>query len=133
MYSSAYSGNIELVRYMLEAAGTSVDRVDALLKEERDKLDAGFLAHLQSAIASSGVLQCVYCALRLRKKKHNDPCVQVVDSRRWEVDQQVKKQNRKLLGILEVVVQRTCLEMEGNQPEVAERFFQGAFGSVNGV
>ena len=36
------------------------------------------------------------------------------------MDEQIKKQNRKLLTILEVVVQRVCLEMEGSKPEVAE-------------
>ncbi|KAL1510411.1 hypothetical protein AB1Y20_006719 [Prymnesium parvum] len=36
----------------------------------------------------------------------------------WEVEQQIKAQNQQLLGILEVVVQRTCAEMELAMPDV---------------
>ena len=62
----------------------STDRLDALLVEERNKLDANFFAHLQ-----------------------------------WEIDEQKRMKNSKLLGILEVVVQRACVEVETGQPEVA--------------
>ena len=37
----------------------------------------------------------------------------------WEVAEQKRVGNRKLLSILEVVVQRACLEVEGGQTEVA--------------
>jgi hypothetical protein len=37
---------------------------------------------------------------------------------RWEVEQQVAAKNEKLLGILEVVVQRACVEAEAGHPEV---------------
>lgn len=37
----------------------------------------------------------------------------------WEVDEQKRLQNRKMLSILEVVVQRACVEVEAGQPEVA--------------
>ena len=36
----------------------------------------------------------------------------------WEVDEQTKAGNRKLLAILETVVQRACVEVEAGQPEV---------------
>ena len=37
----------------------------------------------------------------------------------WEVEEQRKQKNRKVLDILEVVVQRACVEVEAGQPEVA--------------
>ena len=73
-----------LLERLLDAASAGVDRLDKLLAENRDKLDAGFFAHLQ-----------------------------------WEMDEQKKMKNRNLLGILEVVVQRACVEVESGQPEVA--------------
>ena len=73
-----------LLEKLLDAAGVSTDRLDALLVEERNKLDANFFAHLQ-----------------------------------WEIDEQKRMKNSKLLGILEVVVQRACVEVETGQPEVA--------------
>ena len=36
----------------------------------------------------------------------------------WEVDQQVAAKNRKVLEILELVVQRACLEVERAEPEL---------------
>lgn len=39
----------------------------------------------------------------------------------WEVEQQVAAKNTKLLGILEAVVQRVCVEMETGAPEVQAR------------
>ena len=36
----------------------------------------------------------------------------------WEVEQQVAAKNERVLGILEVVVQRACLEAEAGHPEV---------------
>lgn len=37
----------------------------------------------------------------------------------WEVDEQREQKNRKLLNILETIVQRCCVEVESGQPEVA--------------
>ena len=37
----------------------------------------------------------------------------------WEVEEQRKAKNRQLLSVLEVVVQRACVEVESGQPEVA--------------
>lgn len=37
----------------------------------------------------------------------------------WEVDEQIRKGNQKLLTILELVVQRACLQVEAGRPEVA--------------
>lgn len=37
----------------------------------------------------------------------------------WEVDEQIAKGNQKLLTILELVVQRACLQVESERPEVA--------------
>ena len=37
---------------------------------------------------------------------------------RWEVEQQVAAKNEKLLGILELVIQRACVEAEAGHPEV---------------
>lgn len=36
----------------------------------------------------------------------------------WEVEQQVAAKNERLLGILEIVVQRACVEAEAGHPEV---------------
>jgi hypothetical protein len=36
----------------------------------------------------------------------------------WEVDEQIRKKNQKLLTILELVVQRACLQVEAGRPEV---------------
>lgn len=37
---------------------------------------------------------------------------------RWEVEQQVAAKNEKVLGILEIVIQRACVEAEAGHPEV---------------
>ena len=79
----AKAQNRFLLERLLDASAVGKDRLQALLKEERAKLDPGFFAHLQ-----------------------------------WEVDQQKAAKNRKLLEILEVVVQLACIEAEGGQPEV---------------
>jgi len=36
----------------------------------------------------------------------------------WEVEQQIKMRNRKLLDILELIVQRACAQREAGQPDV---------------
>jgi len=41
------------------------------------------------------------------------------DHMQWEVEEQRKARNRRMLEILEVVVQRACLEVEGGEFEVA--------------
>eukprot|EP00325_Prymnesiales_sp_UTEX-LB-985_P006669 CAMPEP_0174701126 /NCGR_PEP_ID=MMETSP1094-20130205/5864_1 /TAXON_ID=156173 /ORGANISM="Chrysochromulina brevifilum, Strain UTEX LB 985" /LENGTH=313 /DNA_ID=CAMNT_0015898725 /DNA_START=148 /DNA_END=1089 /DNA_ORIENTATION=+ len=73
-----------LVERLLDAAHAGVDRLEALLHDERKRLDRGFFEHLQ-----------------------------------WEVEEQRKAGNRRMLEILEVVVQRACVEVEGGQLEVA--------------
>jgi len=40
------------------------------------------------------------------------------DNMQWEVDQAVEKKNQRLLAILELVVQRACLQVEMGQPDV---------------
>ena len=55
----------------------------------------------------------------LLRERRNDLTDAFFQHLQWEVDQQKAKQNRKLLGILEVVVQRACVEVESGQPEVA--------------
>ena len=37
---------------------------------------------------------------------------------RWEVEQQVAAKNEKVLGILELIIQRACVEAEAGHPEV---------------
>lgn len=73
-----------LVERLLDAANAGTDKLDALLRENHERLDATFFQHLQ-----------------------------------WEVDEQRKAKNRKMLNILEAVVQRACVEVEAGQPEVA--------------
>lgn len=73
-----------MVERLLDAANAGGDRLDTMLSENRDRLDASFFAHLQ-----------------------------------WEVEEQKQMKNRKLLAVLETVVQRACVEVESGQPEVA--------------
>jgi hypothetical protein len=73
-----------MLEQLLDAAAVSVERLDELLRAERDRLDPGFFEHLK-----------------------------------WEMDEQRKMKNTQLLSVLEVVVQRACVEMEGGQTELA--------------
>ena len=73
-----------LVERLLDAAKAGTNKLDALLREERARLDREFFEHM-----------------------------------RWEVEEQTKAKNRRMLDILEVVVQRACIEVEEGRTEVA--------------
>jgi hypothetical protein len=88
-YDTSYLSGFVVEHYqvvLLDAAKAGTNKLDALLREERARLNREFFEHM-----------------------------------RWEVEEQTKAKNRRMLDILEVVVQRACIEVEEGRTEVALR------------
>lgn len=87
-------------------------QADELLREKRAA--NRFKLHQLLDAANVGVEKLDSAVARMRPELDND----FFDHLQWEVDQQIQKRNTKLLGVLELIVQRTCFEMEVSMPEV---------------
>ena len=91
-------------------AGESLDEAQTREKRALNRFKLEKL--LDAAHTGAGNLDA---ALRRMGSELDEPFFEHL---RWEVEQQVAAKNEKLLGILELVVQRACVEAEAGHPEV---------------
>ena len=88
-------------------------RVDEALRREQRAKNRFKVENLLDA-ANAGV-EALDLRLREMRGELNEGFFEHL---RWEVEQQVAAKNEKVLGILELIIQRACVEAEAGHPEV---------------
>ena len=88
-------------------------RVDEALRREQRAKNRFKVENLLDA-ANEGV-EALDLRLREMRGELNEGFFEHL---RWEVEQQVAAKNEKVLGILELIIQRACVEAEAGHPEV---------------
>jgi len=98
---------------MQAAAAPGMEEADALAREKRAKYRFLVERLLDAAKAGTNKLDALLREERARLNR------EFFEHMRWEVEEQTKAKNRRMLDILEVVVQRACIEVEEGRTEVA--------------
>merc|ERR1719149_53657 len=96
-----------------ETRGAVDPRVDEDLQREQRAKNRFKVENLLDA-ARAGVEPLDLCLQAMRRELDEA----FFEHLRWEVEQQVAAKNEKVLAILELVIQRACVEAEAGHPEV---------------
>lgn len=96
-----------------ETRGAIDPRVDEDLQREQRAKNRFKVENLLDA-ARAGVEPLDLCLQGMRRELDEA----FFEHLRWEVEQQVAAKNEKVLGILEIVIQRACVEAEAGHPEI---------------